>query len=80
MLLFRLTHIFKVISLVDAATLSVQNVVKAGVQNYLIVAIDEKLRDYLVSKGYNVYYRDIMVSSCVTPLQVFQKQHPSQCS
>ena len=36
-------------------------VTKAGVANYLVVAIDTKLRDYLMSKGYNVYYRDISV-------------------
>ena len=38
-------------------------VTKANIANYLVVAIDEKLRDYLVSKGYNVYYRDITVST-----------------
>lgn len=37
-------------------------VTKTNIPNYLVVAIDEKLRDYLVSKGYNVYYRDITVS------------------
>ena len=38
-------------------------VTRAKVQNYLVVAIDEKLRDYLVSKGYNVYFKDISVST-----------------
>jgi hypothetical protein len=33
----------------------------AGVRNYLVVAIDSRLRDYLVSEGNNVYYRDVKV-------------------
>lgn len=43
-----------------------QMVVKAQIPNYLVVAIDTQLRDDLLAKGYNVYYRDITVS----PLQV----------
>lgn len=38
-----------------------QMVVKAQVPNYLVVAIDTQLRDDLLAKGYNVYYRDITV-------------------
>lgn len=47
-----------------------QMVVKAKVPNYLVVAIDTQLRDDLVAKGYNVYYKDITVSSTL----------PSYCS
>lgn len=31
------------------------------IPNFLIVAIDTKLRDYLQEKGINVYYKDIQV-------------------
>ena len=31
--------------------------------NFLIVAIDTQLRDYLTEKGVNVYYKDIQVRS-----------------
>ena len=37
-------------------------VTKANVPNYLVVAIDTRLRDDLIAKGYNVYYKDISVS------------------
>ena len=40
-------------------------VTKAQVPNYLVVAIDTQLRDDLVAKGYNVYYRDITVSCSI---------------
>ena len=36
-----------------------QTVEKAKVPNFLIVAIDTQLRDYLTEKGVNVYYKDI---------------------
>ena len=39
-----------------------QTVKKAGIKNYLVVAIDAELRDYLTENGYNVYFRDITVS------------------
>lgn len=39
-----------------------QMVVKAQISNYLVVAIDTQLRDDLLAKGYNVYYKDITVS------------------
>lgn len=42
-----------------------QMVTKAEVPNYLVVAIDTQLRDDLIAKGYNVYYKDISVS-CLT--------------
>ena len=31
------------------------------IPNFLIVAIDTELRDYLTEKGVNVYYKDIQV-------------------
>ena len=40
-----------------------QTVEKAKVPNFLIVAIDTQLRDYLTEKGVNVYYKDIQVRS-----------------
>ena len=39
-----------------------QMVVKAQIPNYLVVAIDTQLRDDLLAKGYNVFYKDITVS------------------
>ena len=39
-----------------------QMVTKTQISNYLVVAIDSQLRDDLVKKGYNVYYKDISVS------------------
>lgn len=39
-----------------------QSVKKAKVTNYLVVAIDAELRDYLVENQFNVYYRDTTVS------------------
>lgn len=41
-----------------------------NIPNFLIVAIDTKLRDYLKEKGINCYYKDIQVcmsSNCSTP-------------
>ncbi len=38
-----------------------QTVKEAGVKNYLVVAIDTKLRDHLSNEGSNVYYRDVKV-------------------
>jgi predicted acetyltransferase len=35
---------------------------QAGVRNYLVVAIDSQLRDYLVKEGFNVYFKDVKVS------------------
>jgi hypothetical protein len=40
-----------------------QTVEKAKVPNFLIVAIDTQLRDYLTEKGVNVYYKDIQARS-----------------
>ena len=34
---------------------------KAKIPNFLIVAIDTQLRDYLTERGVNVYYKDIQV-------------------
>ena len=39
--------------------LVLQTVEKARIPNFLIVAIDTQLRDYLTEKGVNVYYKDI---------------------
>ena len=50
--------------------LSLQMVTRAKVQNYLVVAIDEKLRDYLVSKGYNIYFKDISVSTAAVVMHL----------
>ncbi len=36
-----------------------QTVEKAKIPNFLIVAIDTQLRDYLTERGVNVYYKDI---------------------
>ncbi|EIE20571.1 hypothetical protein COCSUDRAFT_37807 [Coccomyxa subellipsoidea C-169] len=38
-----------------------KTVKEAGVKNYLVVAIDTKLRDHLSNEGSNVYYRDVKV-------------------
>lgn len=48
-------------------------VTKANVQNYLVVAIDTRLRDELTAKGYNVYYKDISVS--LTSLDTHSNTH-----
>lgn len=37
---------------------------QAKIPNFLIVAIDTQLRDYLTEKGVNVYYKDIQVHIC----------------
>ena len=57
--------------MIHSAALCLQMVAKAGVPNYLVVAIDTKLRDYLVSKGYNVYYRDISVGPLPSLAKIF---------
>ena len=44
-------------------------VTKANVPNYLVVAIDTRLRDDLIAKGYNVYYKDISVSMTLLDTQ-----------
>ena len=37
-----------------------------NIPNFLIVAIDTKLRDYLTEKGVNVYYKDIQARQVVS--------------
>lgn len=37
------------------------------IPNFLIVAIDTELRDYLTEKGVNVYYKDIQVRLALHP-------------
>ena len=32
---------------------------QSGVTNYLVVALDEDLRDLMISKGINVYYYEV---------------------
>ena len=39
---------------------------KAKIPNFLIVAIDTQLRDYLTEKGVNVYYKDIQACCIVS--------------
>lgn len=38
---------------------------RVKIPNFLIVAIDTELRDYLTEKGVNVYYKDIQVRLCL---------------
>lgn len=38
-----------------------QTVAQAGVRNYVVVAIDAQLRDHLMARGINVYFKDIQV-------------------
>lgn len=38
-----------------------QAISKITIPNFMIVAIDTQLRDYLQAKGINVWYKDIQV-------------------
>ena len=40
---------------------------RVKIPNFLIVAIDTELRDYLTEKGVNVYYKDIQVRLLLSP-------------
>ena len=45
----------------SAAFPSLQTVKQAKVSNYLIVALDEQLRDYLRDHSFNHYYKPLQV-------------------
>ena len=36
-----------------------QALLQAGVTNYLIIALDEEVRDYMQARGMNVYYHKV---------------------
>ncbi len=48
--------------------LVLQTVEKAKIPNFLIVAIDTQLRDYLTERGVNVFYKDIQARPTWHPL------------
>ena len=57
-----LLHLLSMDGACSAGSLALlQGVQKVGIANYLVVAIDAELRDYLTKQGHNVYYRDITV-------------------
>lgn len=44
-----------------------ETVKQAQVTNYLVVAIDQKLRDYLVEHNFNVWFMEMKVNSIFPP-------------
>ena len=55
-------------------------VIKAQISNYLVVAIDVQLRDDLLSKGYNVFYKDITVSLLKWSLSAYHASYMGKLS
>lgn len=53
----------RVQELPQTVLLCAQAIQKLSIPNFLIVAIDTRLRDYLVSKNVNVWYKNIQASA-----------------
>ena len=45
---------------VESLPCILQALLQTGLTNYLIVALDEEVRDYMQAKGLNVYYHKVI--------------------